>query len=245
MLRMVKGRNMTPVTKFVLQKFKIDANIEKLIIFICGFLLINHIISCLWYFIAKMEDTDPDSWANRYNLSELSKWEIYLTSLYWTLTTVTTVGYGDIVVKTLSEKIYGLCIMTFGVLLYSYILGALSSIVNLISEKNKEMNDKLCVLANMKVEHDLNDEIYNKVRKVIKFDTNKNQKNKIAFMAELPIKLRVELSQELNDIDLKNLYFFRRQGQEFIAYVSSMLKQVKFTQNEMIYKIGNTMEESN
>lgn len=246
MLRVMRGRNreLSNVTKFFLQKLNINSNIEKLLIFIVGFLVINHIIACLWYFVAKMEDFDPDSWTSRHNVYHLSTYEIYLTSLYWTLTTVTTVGYGDYVAKTLVEKIFCLCIMTFGVLTYSFTIGALSSIVNTLNEKNKVMNTKLQLLSNIKKEYGLSEEIYYKARKVIKYDTNRNQKNKMNFMNDLPIKLRIELSQEIQDILIQSLYFFKGHNQEFIAYVSPMLKPSRFMQNDFIHKIGDNLEQS-
>jgi hypothetical protein len=178
MLRVVKGRNssnLNHVTKFFLQKLKINSNIEKLMIFVSGFLLINHILACLWFFVGKMEDFNPDSWTSRYNILDLNNHDIYLTSLYWTLTTVTTVGYGDYVAKTLIEKVFCLCIMTFGVLTYSFFIGALSSIVNNINEKNKEMNTKLQVLSQIKDEYNMSEEVFLKARRVIKYDTNRNQ----------------------------------------------------------------------
>jgi hypothetical protein len=89
------------------------------------------------------------------------------------------------------------------------------------------------------------EEVFLKARRVIKYDTNINQKNKMNFMNDLPIKLRIELSQEMQDRLIQTLYFFKAQSKEFIAYVSPMLKSSRFTQNDYVQKIGDNLEESN
>lgn len=56
--------------------------------------LICHIISCMWVFITKFADEDEPSWIA--DFKDARGEIIYLNAMYFTITTITTVGYGDI-----------------------------------------------------------------------------------------------------------------------------------------------------
>jgi hypothetical protein len=55
--------------------------------------------------------------------------ELYLTSIYFTVTTITTVGYGDIDITTRMEKIFCILVMIIGVIAFSFASGSLASII--------------------------------------------------------------------------------------------------------------------
>jgi len=243
MTKMSSKGNLNRVTKFFMEKLKINANVERLFFFVLTFLLMNHLCACFWYFMAKIEDFSPDSWVVRLGYMDNSNLELYIISFYWTLTTVTTVGYGDITAGTTIERIYNLFIMSFGVLLYSFAIGSLSSIVSTLDQKSEEMNQKLQILSSIKKEFNLEQNIYDKVRKVIKYDLSRNQKDKMVFLQELPNKLRIELSQIMHDKVIQNFYFFRDQPSDFFAYVAPLLKPVKFSQNDYLYKCQDMIDE--
>ena len=241
--KMSSKGNLNRVTNFFMEKLKINANVERLFFFVLTFLLMNHLCACFWYFMAKIEDFSPDSWVVRLGYIDSSNVELYIISFYWTLTTVTTVGYGDITAGTTIERIYNLFIMSFGVLLYSFAIGSLSSIVSTLDQKSEEMNQKLQILSSIKKEFNLEQNIYDKVRKVIKYDLSRNQKDKMVFLQELPNKLRIELSQIIHDKVIQNFYFFRDQPSDFFSYVAPLLKPVKFSQNDYLYKCQDMIDE--
>ena len=54
---------------------------------------------------------------------------MYTIGLYWTITTITTVGYGDISATNTSERIVSSVIMIIGVIAFSFSIGSLSSII--------------------------------------------------------------------------------------------------------------------
>lgn len=244
MVKIVKKGNVNRITKYFLEKLKVNANIERLIYFILAFLILNHLAACIWYLIAKLEDFSPDTWVTRLGFQDGDSIDLYIVAFYWTLTTVTTVGYGDVNAGTVPERVYNLFIMSFGVLMYSFAIGSLSSIVSTLDSKTAEMNQKLQTLYSIRSEFKLDHEIYDKVRKVIKYDLSRNQKDKLNFLQELPNKLRIELSQIIHDNVIKKLYFFKNQQPDFIAYVAPLLKPIKFTQGDFLYKIGDALDES-
>jgi voltage-gated potassium channel Kch len=50
----------------------------------------------------------------------------YLAAIYWALQTLTTVGFGDIVAVSTTEKIITIFWMIFGIGFYSFTIGNLS-----------------------------------------------------------------------------------------------------------------------
>ena len=64
--------------------------------------------------------------ANADNLDDINyrEWHKYVYSLYWSITTMTTVGYGDFSPKNITEVIFASACMLFNIALNAYILGA-------------------------------------------------------------------------------------------------------------------------
>ena len=84
----------------------------------------------MWDFSAKLDNLGPDTWVVRMGLENKSKGSLYLFSLYWAITTLTTVGLGDMNAGTPTER--GICIlwMMFGVGFYSFTVGSISSVLS-------------------------------------------------------------------------------------------------------------------
>lgn len=64
-----------------------------------------------------------------YWVTDLSNFEILVKSMYYALTTLTTIGYGDMSPITISEKTMGCVILLFGVALFSHFIGFLQEIL--------------------------------------------------------------------------------------------------------------------
>ncbi|XP_073494805.1 voltage-gated delayed rectifier potassium channel KCNH5 isoform X2 [Phyllobates terribilis] len=122
-----------------------------LVLLVCVFGLVAHWLACIWYSIGDYEvineasnTTKNDSWLYqlgisigspyRYNNS-MGQWEggpskysLYISSLYFTMTSLTTIGFGNIAPTTDGEKIFSVAMMMVGSLLYATIFGNVTTI---------------------------------------------------------------------------------------------------------------------
>lgn len=60
---------------------------------------------------------------------ELSLWVRYVTSTYWSITTLTTVGYGDLHAVNNREMIFSIFYMLFNLGLTAYLIGNMTYLV--------------------------------------------------------------------------------------------------------------------
>jgi hypothetical protein len=82
----------------------------------------------MWIITGQFNNVGDPSWLDEFK--DYDMWSIYLTSTYFIITTVATIGYGDIHGISSIEKIANIIIMVFGVISFSYATGSLSSIIS-------------------------------------------------------------------------------------------------------------------
>ena len=85
---------------------------------------------------------------------------MYIISFYWTITTITTVGYGDISGSNIYEMMFCSIIMIVGVISFSFANGALASIMSNYDNHNANFQEKLTILNKCHKEYKLPTELY-------------------------------------------------------------------------------------
>ncbi|KAF7225845.1 potassium voltage-gated channel subfamily H member 6a isoform X2 [Nothobranchius furzeri] len=119
-----------------------------LFLLMCTFALIAHWLACIWYAIGNMERTGSermggmkigwldnlaDQIGKHYNSSDRmsgpSIQDKYVTALYFTFSSLTSVGFGNVSPNTNPEKIFSICVMLIGSLMYASIFGNVSAII--------------------------------------------------------------------------------------------------------------------
>uniref|UniRef100_A0A8D0LBF8 Potassium voltage-gated channel subfamily H member 7 n=1 Tax=Sphenodon punctatus TaxID=8508 RepID=A0A8D0LBF8_SPHPU len=115
-----------------------------LMLLMCIFALIAHWLACIWYAIGNVErpylihkigwlDSLGEQLGKHYNQSDASSGpsikDKYVTALYFTFSSLTSVGFGNVSPNTNSEKIFSICVMLIGSLMYASIFGNVSAII--------------------------------------------------------------------------------------------------------------------
>ena len=77
-------------------KLNFGDGFERLVFFILMSGMICHIVACMWVFATTFSDEGQPSWILATGMAEETVPNKYLIALYFTVTTITTVGYGDI-----------------------------------------------------------------------------------------------------------------------------------------------------
>jgi voltage-gated potassium channel len=82
-----------------------------------------------------------------------------MQSFYFIVTTMTTVGYGDMSGNTTTEQMFCIGLMIFGVFFFSMITGSLSSILATLDQGNAELERRVMFLSQLKNKHGLQENI--------------------------------------------------------------------------------------
>uniref|UniRef100_A0A8C4QAM8 Uncharacterized protein n=1 Tax=Eptatretus burgeri TaxID=7764 RepID=A0A8C4QAM8_EPTBU len=137
-----------------------------LVLLVCVFGLAAHWLACIWYSIGDCEalgeagDSRPHAWLHQlgnslgkpyhYNASGDGRWEdgpgkgsIYISALYFTMTSLTSVGFGNIAPNTDGEKIFTIAMMMIGSLLYATIFGNVTTIFQQMSTNTNRYHEML------------------------------------------------------------------------------------------------------
>ncbi|KAM4125967.1 hypothetical protein ACB094_01G352400 [Castanea mollissima] len=90
-----------------------------------------HCAGCFYYKLADMYPHKGKTWIGvlNPNFKETSLWIRYISAMYWSITTMTTVGYGDLHAQNTVEMVFIIFYMLFNLGLTAYIIGNMTNLV--------------------------------------------------------------------------------------------------------------------
>ena len=122
---------------------QIEVKYSILSLFI-SFCLFGHVMACAWIIIASWSE---DSFINSLQASD-ERWvlygvyEIYVFSLYWVLTTITTVGFGDYTGINEREWLFSILLEFFGLIIFSTTTALITPLFSFGGDFNSYLSEK-------------------------------------------------------------------------------------------------------
>mmetsp|Transcript_23910 Transcript_23910/g.16887 ORF Transcript_23910/g.16887 Transcript_23910/m.16887 type:complete len:114 (+) Transcript_23910:441-782(+) len=99
-----------------------------------------HTIACLWILLGQ---TLTGSWVDIHELRYATSQNIYICAIYWVVTTLTTVGYGDFKGYTTEEYLFNMAVEFVGIAFFSFIMGSINNILVMDNGSEDEIEEKI------------------------------------------------------------------------------------------------------
>ena len=185
------------------------------------------------------------NWILKTNNQDASFVTLYITSLYFLVTTITSVGYGDITCISISETCYQIIILTIGVIAYSWIVSTIGNYVKKETRAAIKFNKDLSLLEEIRVSYpQMSFKLYNKIYKHL--ETVSHQQEKLdtnLLVANLPYTLKNQIIFIIYGSVIKKFKFFKDcENSDFILRVLTSFIPLSTKKGAFIIQEGEIID---
>lgn len=211
-----------------LKKSKFNPNVIRLGLMIFWLLLVAHLLACGFVFV---EGVSPD----------LPKGMRYLQAFYWTVTTLSTVGYGDITPDIFNEVhlLFTILSQLLGVGMYGYVIGNISTVIANIDTAKTLYREKMERINTFLKYRRIPSSLSNRINDYYDYlwETRRGY-DETSVVDELPYSLRVQVVLELHREIISKVPIFAGASQAFIREIILNMESVVFTPGDYVVRKG-------
>ena len=94
--------------------------------------MVSHLFASFWCLIGNYLLVREEGWIYNNHLGGIQKLDfssIYTTSIYWVITTFTSIGYGDVCGHSVIEYVYILLVEMVGMCFFGYMMGTFQQLI--------------------------------------------------------------------------------------------------------------------
>ncbi|KAL4445955.1 hypothetical protein ABPG74_010947 [Tetrahymena malaccensis] len=224
----------------------------ELVSLVSMLLIIAHLFGCGFYYIGDnfqgtyQNQQRQTNWVEANNLKDQDLFTKYLTTLYYCVITMITVGYGDITPISIYEKAYviGMALISCGVFAYS--VNTVGNIFSKLREKNVSYQKEQFELMNYMDCRNIKKQTQMKILKYleyIKIGKDQNKYQAMEILSQFPQNLREEVQREYFYKILKENSFLEKQfSEKFLIQLSLKMKETTYGPWEKLVSRGQPVD---
>ncbi|XP_054796802.1 potassium channel KAT3-like [Prosopis cineraria] len=226
MLRLWRLRRVARIFCRLEKDIRISYSATRFCKLICVTLFAVHVAGCMYYWLAALDTNPGNTWIGKptQDFEHMSVWRRYTRSIYWSIVTLTTVGYGDFVAVNMGEKIFTILYMLFNIGLSAYIIGNITNLVVHGTVRTHAMRDAINqtrkYASKNRLPEGLKEQVLAHVQ--LKFRTAALQQEQV--LQDLPKAIRSSIAQHLFRDIVGNAYLFKGVSDHFITQLASEIK---------------------
>lgn len=164
----------------------------------------------------------------------------YVACLYWSVTTMITVGYGDINAFTNVERVYAISVMLLSCGVFAYSLNSMGTVLQEMYKKENEFRVKLVDISYYMKKRNVNKSLQSKIKRYLEYMHEEEMygyQRGTDLIAGLSNKLQDELCEELYGKILKELKIFKENNfsAQFLKKVALKVSEITFAPGDILY----------
>ncbi|GMF14357.1 unnamed protein product [Phytophthora lilii] len=235
LLRLMRLSKLLKMNSQWMAEFDINVDTVRLLKLLAPVMIIAHYVGCFWFYMSA-DRGEHDAWWGRiyydYPDSILSK---YIASIYWAITTMTTVGFGDIFAVNDFERGYSILVLIGGTTLFAYVVGTVIEVAsNSKSLMNREHEMVQRVNAYIK-ERGVSSEFIVACQEHLRFvDSEKTFFVENSLFDALSYSLRSELILILNGSVVSKIRFFDKKPKWFLTLILPRLTPQFYLEGDIL-----------
>jgi len=210
------------------------ANLLRLTFFVYWILLVAHCLACGWLAL------DGNTQFASESVAPADGFTRYLRSLYWSITTLATVGYGDLTPTRNAQIAYTMMAMLLGVGIYGYVIGNVTSLLANIDLAKSHHRQNMERLAAFMRYRNIPPMLQRRLRDYYAYlwDNQLGGYDESAVMAELPDSLRTDVALFLRREFIEHAPLFKGASHELVREMALQLRSVVFTPGDFVMQTG-------
>jgi len=211
-------------------------------------LFMSHWLACCWHCAVLTEDA-PHNWVEYYADGQtpvLAKttFDRYLVAWYWSIMTVTTIGYGDVVPRTNAERIVAIFAMLLGAGVYAFILGNVTSLVAALDIQMQEyylIRDTLSEFMNA---YNLPHSLRRRLRQYFRYRLAQGETTDWSTVTnQMSLSLQQEVSMYSDSHWISGSFYLQDQPTDVIGAIAAAMVSQTFGSNEKMMRVGELAAE--
>lgn len=207
---------------------------------------ITHWSACIWYIVGE-SDTANVTWLQKMKLQGKGVEERYIYALYFTLTTMTTVGYGDVTPQNYGEVCFVSVLLLIATVTFAALMGSLTDLITSANSEKNALREKVMMLSRYMSWRHVPADLFLAVRRHLLYmwETNRDfDAYEVDLKDRLPPVLRQELCYHIYGQILGTVPIFAwaRGYEPVLRELANAVQHQIWSRGDRLFRIGQSTE---